>query len=374
MSAESVPDVVIVGGGVIGLSIAYCLSQRGVSVTVLDQSQPGQEASWAGAGMLPPGNLERAHGGPALLRAFSHHRWPSFSQELRELTGIDNGYLQSGGLELAFAGDENRLQQEISAWHSEGVSLEELTTADLTRLEPALSSEISQAYRLPDFAQVRNPRHLKALILACQLQKVRIVSGVPVVQFDTTEGSAGRGKILAARTATERYPARKFVIANGAWAGGLVRQLRIDLPVRPVRGQIVLLSAIPLPFKHVINNGPRYLVPRSDGQILIGATEEEVGFEKRNTAAGVAGLLQFAQRLVPELGNARVERTWSGLRPGSPQGIPFLSQLPQHQNGYVAAGHFRNGLQLSVATGELMAQLISTGTTELELDEFQIPA
>ena len=374
MSAQSVPDVIIVGGGVIGLSIAYSLSQRGASVTVLDQSQPGQEASWAGAGMLPPGNLERSRGGAALLRAFSHVRWPSFSQELRELTGIDNGYLPSGGLELGFAGEGDRLRQEIDAWHSEGVPLEELNAADLKRLEPSLTPEIQHAYRLPGFAQVRNPRHLKALILACQLQKVRIVAGAPVMQFDTVASSAGGSHIVAARTPNERFAAGKFVIASGAWAGGLARQLQVELPVRPVRGQIVLLSAAPLPFQHVINNGPRYLVPRADGQILIGATEEEVGFNNGNTAAGVAGLLQFAQQLVPELAQARLERTWSGLRPGSPQGTPFLSRLPQHENGYVAAGHFRNGLQLSVATGELMAQLISTGTTELELDEFQIPS
>ncbi|MES2792602.1 MAG: glycine oxidase ThiO [Planctomycetota bacterium] len=372
MPAEPVPDVVIVGGGIIGLSIAYFLSQRGATVTVLDQAQPGQEASWAGAGMLPPGNLSGARSAASQLRSFSHQRWRSFSQELRELTGIDNGYQESGGLELAFAGEENQLQAESDAWIAEGVTVEQLSPADLQRCEPALSHDIRKAYRLPTFAQVRNPRHLKALIMACALRKIRIVAGAQVVQFDTDMTTATSGRILAARTASERFPANKFVIASGAWTGGLSRQLQLELPVRPVRGQIALLSAVPLPFKHVLNIGPRYLVPRADGRILIGATEEEAGFDKRNTVAGIAGLLQFAQQVVPELAQAKLERTWSGLRPGSPNGNPFLSPLPRHTNGYVAAGHFRNGLQQSVATGELMSELISTGKSSLDLSPFQI--
>lgn len=372
MSVEVVSDVLVVGGGVIGLSIAYFLSKQGATVTVLDQGQPGQEASWAGAGMLPPGNLQGASEPSAQLRAFSSQRWKGFSRELLELTGLDNGFLESGGIELGFAGEESRLQMEERNWQGEGVPVERLMAADLRRLEPAISSEIRTAYRLPGLCQVRNPRHLKALTAACQLRKVRIIAGTPVVQFETAGNQAGGQGIVAARTPTTRHVAGKFVIAGGAWTGGIARQLGIEIPVRPVRGQIVLLTAWPLPFHHVLNHGARYLVPRSDGKILIGATEEDVGFNKQNTVAGVAGLLEFAQTLVPELAQAKVEQAWSGLRPGSPTGDPFLSRLPRVTNGYVAAGHFRAGLQLSPATGELMAELIVTGKTSLSLDHFQI--
>lgn len=373
MSVEPVSDVVVVGGGVIGLSIAYFLSKQGAAVTVLDQGQPGQEASWAGAGMLPPGNLQGARGPSAQLRAFSCQRWKPFSRELRELTGLDNGFLESGGMELGFAGEESRIKAEVQGWQSEGVAVEQVTPADLRRLEPAISPQIQVAYRLPAFCQVRNPRHMKALATACQLRGVRIIAGAPVMQFETTGSQMVGQGILAAHTPTARYAGGKFVIAGGAWTGGITRQLRIELPVRPVRGQIVLLTACPLPFRHVLNHGPRYLVPRADGKILIGATEEEAGFDKRNTVAGVTGLLQFAQTLVPELAEARIEQTWSGLRPGSPTGDPFLSRLPHITNGYVAAGHFRAGLQLSPATGELMAELMTTGQTSLNLEHFQIP-
>ena len=372
VTVEPVPDVLIVGGGVIGLSIAYFLSQSGQQVTVLDQGQPGQEASWAGAGMLPPGNLEGARTASARLRAFSGQRWSKFSRELRELTGIDNGYLESGGLELGFAGEEERLRSEADGWMAEGVTLENLTPSDLRLHEPAVSPAVQSAYRLKDYAQVRNPRHLKALIRACELQNVRVLAGAPVMQFDTESDHDSGVRILAVRTPNERYSAEKFVIAGGAWSGGITRQLKVEIPVRPVRGQMVLLSEAPVSFSHVLNNGPRYLVPRADGRILVGATEEETGFEKRNTVEGVAGLLEFARQMVPGLANARLEQIWSGLRPGSPTGDPFLSRLPRHVNGYVAAGHFRSGLQLSPATGTLMAQLIQTGTTELDLDPFQI--
>lgn len=129
---------------------------------------------------------------------------------------------------------------------------------------------------------------------------------------------------------------------------------------------------MPLPFRHVLNNGARDPVPRADGRILIGATEENVGFDKHNTVEGVSGLLQFAQRLVPVLAQVKSERTWSGSCPGSPTGNPFLSRLPHHANGFVAAGHFCAGLQLSVATGDLMAQLITSGNTAIDLEEFRI--
>lgn len=372
VSGEPESDVLIVGGGVIGLSTAYCLSRSGTRVTVLDQGQPGQEASWAGAGMLPPGNLEGASTPSAQLRAFSFCRWKRLSQELLELTGIDNGFRESGGLELGLSGEGQRIRAELAAWKAEGVPVETLTVAELRKLEPSLHPAIEYAYRLPTFAQVRNPRHVKALIAACQAKNVRVISGQQVVEFELAKSANDSRTIVAARTQTDRFVAEKFLIASGAWSAGITRQLGIEIPVRPVRGQIALLSTWPLPFQHVLNHGARYLVPREDGKILVGATEEEAGFEKQNTVQGIAGLLEFAQSIVPSLASVNLERTWAGLRPGSPQGDPFLSKLPGCVNGYVAAGHFRAGLQLSPGTGQLMAELILTGKTSISLEAFRI--
>lgn len=376
---ESHPDVLIVGGGVIGLSIAYFLSKERVSVTVVDQGQPGQEASWAGAGMLPPGNPDGSSDSAlepaARLRAFSHRLWNGFSHELKDRTGIDNGYSECGSLDLAFGGESERLLQEANTLRSEGVTVESLSLAQLQQLEPAVSADIEAAFRLRKLAQIRNPRHVKALISACVACGVRIVAGAAVRGFDVEQSAQGGSRILAVNTIERDFSADKFVIAGGAWTQSILAGLGIrNAPVRPVRGQIALLSALPLPFTHVLNHGLRYLVPRSDGRILVGATEEQVGFEKGNTASGIGGLLEFAQRVVPSLASAKLERTWSGLRPGSPTGNPFLGQLPQIENGFVAAGHFRAGLQLSPGTGQLMAQLITNQQLGMNLDAFRLPA
>ncbi|MDB5391633.1 MAG: Glycine oxidase ThiO [Planctomycetaceae bacterium] len=371
--AEPHPDVLIVGGGVIGLSIAYFLATERLSVTVLDQGQPGQEASWAGAGMLPPGNLDFAQDPASRLRGFSHRLWAGFSRELREMTGIDNGYVESGGIELAFSGESQRLQHEAQGWRDEGVAVETLSFTQLRHIEPAVNGDVESAYRLRQFAQVRNPRHVKALVAACLARGVRILPGCGVLGFKVDKQSDGRTRVLAARTIERDFSADKFVVAGGAWTQSILAGLGIpDVPISPVRGQIVLLSSLPLPFSHVLNHGSRYLVPRTDGRILIGSTEEHVGFDKSNTAAGVAGLLEFGQHVIPKLANAKLERTWSGLRPGSPIGSPYLCQLSHSSNAYVAAGHFRSGLQLSPGTGRLMAQLITGRQLELDLAAFQL--
>lgn len=367
-------DVLIVGGGVIGLSIAYFLTADGTSVTVVDQGQPGQEASWAGAGMLPPGNLSAAVEPASRLRAFSHHLWKNFSRELRELVGIDNGYVESGGIELAFPGEVRRLQDELQAWEREGVAVETLSSEKLRQLEPAITGEIEAAYRLSQLAQVRNPRHLRALTAACLARGVRIVAGAGVQEFRVENRSTGGRRILAAQTLNQEFSAAKFIIAGGAWTQSILTRLGVhEVPIKPVRGQIALLSSVPLPFTHVLNHGPRYLVPRPDGRILIGSTEEHVGFDKSNTVAGIGELLAFAQRIVPQLCEAKIERTWAGLRPGSPNGNPYLGPIPNSENGYIAAGHFRAGLQLSPATGTLMAQLVTERPLGLNLDAFQLP-
>jgi glycine oxidase len=164
------------------------------------------------------------------------------------------------------------------------------------------------------------------------------------------------------------YTAGRFCIASGAWSRPLLMQAGCESPLEPVRGQIVLLNAQPLPFGQIIQSGPRYLVPRPDGRILIGSTEEHVGFDKRNTAAAVAELIDFAVSLVPALAEATYERSWAGLRPCTPDGLPYLGQVPETRNLFVAAGHFRAGLQMSPATAVLMREVLLEQPTTISLD------
>ncbi len=360
-------DVVIVGGGVIGLSAAYELVGQGASVTVLEQGQFGQEASWAGAGMLLPGNRAGARTPEAELRSLSASLWPALSAHLRETTGIDNGYRNCGGMHLSFDHDDSAFSREFAHWQREGVQVEPLTGDAARTIEPALSPELHAAFRLPGLGQVRNPRHLKALFRACSQRGVRLMTGTPVVDWEIVEG-----RVLAARSLTGTHSADQFVITTGAWSQHLLERAGVLIEIAPVRGQMVLLNAPALPFQHVLEVGPRYLVPRADGRVLVGSTEEHVGFEKRNTAEGVRGLIEFAERLVPALKQASVERFWSGLRPHSASGLPVIDRVPQTANLFVAAGHFRAGLQMSAGTAVVLRQLMLGQATEISQAAFGV--
>lgn len=371
-------DVLIVGGGVIGLSLAYELAGQGVGVRLLEQGQCGREASWAGAGILPPGNFEAAATPESQLRSLSCQRWPSLTQRLREETGIDNGFVTCGGLEVrgpltedscppedAHPGETGSLRDEADQWQREGVAVSLLTAEQLREKEPALSETITAGYHLPQLAQVRNPRHLKALLAACAARGVELCSGEAV---ETLQRAGNR--ITAVQTATGTFSAGRVCLCGGAWSARLLRPFLPELPLVPVRGQIVLL-AVPRPlFRHVIQAGPRYLVPRPDGRVLIGSTEEWVGFDKRNTAAAVAELLAFGTRLIPRLAGATLERTWAGLRPRTADGLPCLGRVGEVENLYVAAGHFRAGLQMSPGTAVVMSEQILGRETSIDLSPF----
>jgi len=358
-------DVIVIGGGVIGLSIAYELSGRGGSVTVIDQGPPGREASWAGAGMLPPAAATGTSNPALRLQSASHLLWPRLSESLRAETGIDNGYHRSGGLEIRHGGPPDALHDEIELARRNGDEVEALSPEAVREFEPNLSVDISAAYRLPQMAQIRNPRHLKALLAACAARGVRIVGGTPVYEFDRSGET-----ILGVKTSDGLLYAGQFVVAAGAWSQHLLEFVNCAVTTQPVRGQMVLLYAQPLPFRHILLAGKKYLVPRPDGRILVGATVESVGFKKENTAEGITGLLNFATDLVPCLADAKFERAWAGLRPRSADGLPYLGRAPGTENLFVATGHFRDGLQLSPITGKVMASLILGEEPVMSLGDF----
>ncbi|HEY2251317.1 MAG TPA: glycine oxidase ThiO [Planctomycetaceae bacterium] len=346
-------DVIIIGGGVIGLSIACELAGEGVSVAVLEQGQLGQESSWAGAGILPPGNPQLARSPEARLRAASHVLWPDLSIRLREETGIDNGFCRSGGLEVRIGGATGALDDEAAHWRGEGVIVQPLDGREVIQFENELCTQVTSAYRLPEMGQVRNPRHLKALVALALKRGVSLLPGVVVCGFERQ-----REKIVSVETSGGRFSAQQFVVAGGAWSGRLLGDAGCTARVRPLRGQIVLLAMQRSPLRQVVNVGPRYLVPRGDGRVLVGATEEVAGFDKRTTAGGVGGLMEFALQLVPALANATFEKSWAGLRPQSADGLPYLGRVSHTDNLFVATGHFRAGLQLSPVTAFVMTQLL----------------
>ena len=364
--------MVIVGGGVIGLSVAYALANEGVRSG--SSSTCGREvvraASWAGAGMIPPFTRRLNHGPMIALRsagAVLHREW---SAALREETGIDNGYRVTGGVDVAATeADEADLRTAAGRWRVEGIAFERLAPGDFPRIEPALNPALLGGYFLPDRAQIRNPRHLKALQVALRRRGVALVPHHPLIGLERNGD-----RIEGVKTETGVMPCGQVVIAAGAWSGlysssGPGRRS----PTPPLKGQIVMLRADRPLLGRIIEHGKNYLVPRDDGRILVGASEESRGFDAEPTPEVARELLDEAFRLCPGLAEAEVERTWAGLRPGSVDTRPYIGRLPGWSNVVVATGHKRAGLQLAPSTAEVVADLVLGRALRIDLSPFATP-
>ena len=366
-------DCLILGGGVIGLSIAYQLSREGKRIRVIDRNQLGQEASWAGGGILPPANLQTAVHPLEKLRGLSHQLHPVWSKQLRAETGIDNGFRRCGGLYLAQSrGEAASLHALATSLAEVEIEMNRITPAEVGEIEPALrpladSGRLAATYRLPDESQLRNPRHLQALVAACRHRGAEISEHVEATDF-----VINAGKINAVLTTSGAISADQYCVTTGAWTFALLSRLGIETGILPIRGQMVLFRAPRRIFTHVLNEGPRYMIPRDDGRVIVGSTEEEVGFDKQTTAVEIQELTDLARRIVPELGNARVEKTWAGLRPGTIDGFPYLGSVPDLANVFVAAGHFRSGLHLSTGTAWVICQLMRGETPDIDLAPFRV--
>jgi glycine oxidase len=379
-------DVLIIGGGVIGLSLAWELAHRGKSVQVIDQSEPGREASWAGAGILPAAVRRPEQHPYEQLYGLACELHPQWAEQLHATTGIDTGYRRSGGLYLArTAGEAAALTAWAAAQREEGIEVQRLTAEQVAEMEPGLhvggqvqsakysvlSTQYSVAgtcasYFVPAEAQLRNPRHLRALIQACTNL------GVTIQPHTSAEPIAAQGGVSELRASAGPLRARQYCFTAGAWTGPLLSRLGIATGIVPIRGQMALFRCTSPPVQRIINLGSRYLVPRDDGRLLAGSTEEEAGFDKRTTDESIAELVAFARSLIPALADAQLEKTWAGLRPGSFDGLPYLGRLPGLSNAFVAAGHFRSGLFLSPATAVVMAQLLCGEQPAVDLAPFRV--
>jgi len=361
-------DILIVGGGVIGLTIARRLAKEGLTVALLERAQVGREASWAGAGVLAPPNPHRQDA-VAELQLRSLSMYPDFCGELLRESGIDPEYESCGELEVAFdeAGLEVLREDERAAdgrRMADGrLAFELHTREDTRRLAATVSSLVVGSLECRETAQVRNPRLLRALHTACVRAGIQIRENTPVRDF-VVEGD----RVAEVRTETETVAASHVVLCAGAWSSQIGERLQSIMPVHPVRGQMVLMRLERRPFDRIIARGKTYLVPRRDGHVLLGATEEpEAGFTQRNTAKGIAGLLERAVRMVPMLAHAPVAATWSGLRPGTPDDMPYIGPVPGLTGLIAATGHYRTGLTLAPVTAEVVAAIIQNRPYDIDL-------
>jgi glycine oxidase len=348
-SAGSPEGVCIVGGGVIGLASAAALSGAGAEVTVVDPGRTDLRAAWAAGGMLAP-LAEAAGPGPFLEMAReSLHLYPRFVADLAARTRLRLGLHLNGKLLTAYRPEsEARLRARVAALRETGGELSWMDGAAVRRLEPALSPEVRGAVFLEGQGRVDNRTLCLALERDCHRR------GVDFVEDRVAEVIVGHGRVRGVRLegGVTEVPCSAVVIAAGAWSAG-IRGLPRALPVRPVKGQMLALAAPDLPLTRVVTAGDRYLIPRDTSSgpvVVVGATEEDAGFDLETDEVGQSSLHEAAVRLVPSLRDARVVERWAGLRPGTPEGLPILGPDPEVPDLCYATGHHRNGILLAPLT------------------------
>jgi glycine oxidase len=350
MKGDTQFECLIIGGGLIGMLTARELRQAGMTnITLVERGETGRESSWAGGGILSPLYPWRYPEAVSALASWSQDHYPELAVKLQQESGIDPEYRRNGLLVLD-AEERDLALGWAERWQRR---LELVDKRKVRQLEPALGMSPEQALWLPEVGQVRNPRLAQAVRASIQNQGVRIIEQQPVTGLILRNDH-----IHGVRTDRGELSAERVVVAGGAWSALLLESTGLQLPVRPVRGQMILYRAEPELVRRIILSQDRYVIPRRDGRVLVGSTLEEAGFEKVTTSAALRELEAETRRLVPVLADYPVEHHWAGLRPGSPRGIPYICEHPRIRNLFINTGHFRNGVVLAPASVRLLADLM----------------
>jgi glycine oxidase len=344
-------DTIIIGAGIIGLSLALALRKRRASVLVVERGEPGREASYAAGGMLVEGGLET----PAVLQPLataSARLYPEFVDELELESGVQVDLRDHGT--IVFPAPED-------VYERPGFTPASLLPVPLAELDPALAERQRPAFYLKERSV--DPRALCAAAWkAAKRRGIDFSSGDLV-----TSVTVSNGRATGVKTIKTAFHADKVVNCAGAWSGQIPPH---TLPTRPVKGQMLcLLMPAPIRLKHVVRSPEAYLIPRSDGRLLVGATVEEAGFDKRTDIPTMQRFHRVALDLVPALREGKILEDWAGLRPGTPDALPILG--PTATPGYyVATGHFRDGILLAPITADIMAAVMEGQTPEYDLVPF----
>ena len=353
-------DAVIIGGGVIGLTIARALRRRGLERVVLtERGRLGMEASHAAAGMLAP-QVEADCADDFLeLASASRDLYPSFADALLEETGIDIELETTGTLLLAFnERDEEEALRRYEWQVRAGLSVEHLTAEEARHLEPCIAPDLRSALRFPRDWQVENRRLLAALAAASDRLGVRLLTGTSAESL-----SIERGRVTGVETSRGRVSTPAVVFACGAWTSSIILEDKHTPPVRiePVRGQMLCFEANPRFARHVIYSPRGYIVPRLDGRLLAGSTTEHAGFDKSVTGRGLQVIMEQALEIAHGIGSLPLLDTWAGLRPRALDDLPVLGMSAETSGLFYATGHYRNGILLAPITGELIAEQVVEG-------------
>jgi glycine oxidase len=341
--------IVIVGAGVIGMLQAREFALKGIDVVLLDKSACGTEASWAGGGIISPLYPWRYSAAVTSLANWSQAYYPNLVQSLEAESDIDPELTRHGLLMLDAEDRDDALvwSERVHKW------MKEIGKEDIYQLEPNLREGLAEGLWMSQVASIRNPRLLRALYVSLQRHPlVEIVEGEEVVSF-VRNGQRLQGVKTASGLQVE---GDAIVVCSGAWSRSVCQNEGIA--VQPVKGQMLIFSAEPGTVNRVVLSNGKYVIPRRDGSVLAGSTLEYTGFNKQTDAQAKDALADMAIDLFPSLASCPISHHWAGLRPGTVDGIPYIGQLPDDENLYVNAGHFRNGLVLAPASVALMTSII----------------
>jgi glycine oxidase len=369
-------DVIIVGGGLIGGSIAFELSSEKLRVVLLDRQEPGREASWAAAGMLSPGPDSPESAALVPLGIESLRLYPEFVAAIEEASGKSTDFARNGTFEV-FRGPqaENARDKMVAELHHAGLAAAAMSANEARKHEPSLGPDARAVAWLPEESTV-DPRLLMEAVLAAATQcgaEIRANCGVESLLY---EGGACTGVIAGG----QKIAAKHVVVAAGSFCSTIAdaaheanshRQphLRQYAPVHPIRGQMLALHSTTVHLKKVLRSQHGYLVPRRDGRIIAGSTLEDAGFVKQVTPQGVRQILDAALELAPALADAKIVEEWSGLRPGTQDLLPIIG--PTDIAGlWLATGHYRNGILLAPATAKIMRDWIVDGKSDFNTESF----